>query len=51
MITLWNPDMFVSLHSFEGDGFVGIKVLWNGLSIYFVNFYSPYDLQNNWRLC
>ncbi|XP_058741846.1 uncharacterized protein LOC131614250 [Vicia villosa] len=53
LITLWKEDAVNVLHSFSGDGFLGIKAQWQGNFYYVCNIYSSCDLQRKislWRV-
>lgn len=43
---MWNLVLFEAQLSFVGEGFVGIKVVWKGMIIYFVNVYSSFVFQS-----
>lgn len=47
---MWNPNVFETLLSFEGKGFMEIQIIWNGLIIYIMNIYSSCFIPNKIRL-
>lgn len=49
-LLMWNPSLLQAQFSFEGTGFVGIKSIWKGMVVYFVNVYSPCSIIGKRRL-
>ncbi|PNY01680.1 cysteine-rich receptor-like protein kinase, partial [Trifolium pratense] len=50
LLTIWNANLFKLLHSFIGDGFVGLCVEWEGMMLNIVNVYSPCSLAGKRKL-
>ncbi|XP_058756726.1 uncharacterized protein LOC131629938 [Vicia villosa] len=40
LITLWKNEALEVIHSFKGEGYLGIKVIWKSFIYYIVNVYS-----------
>jgi hypothetical protein len=50
LLILWNPNCFNLINSFFGDGFLGISVEREGVSLNFINIYSPCNLAGKKKL-
>lgn len=50
ILTIWKKDSDCPLFSFTGKGFLCLKALWKGIIIYFINIYSPCNLEEKMEL-
>ncbi|PNX89244.1 hypothetical protein L195_g045361 [Trifolium pratense] len=50
MLVIWNSDSFMLLRSFDGNGFLGIKVELDGVVMHIVNIYSLCSLSGKKKL-
>ncbi|CAK8541128.1 unnamed protein product [Lathyrus sativus] len=47
LLIMWKAGFFNLMFSFKGEGYVGINVIWKGISIYLVNVYSFGSINKN----